>query len=164
MGIPAQTGRDGKDHLIPTSRGWVLVPWVMLDTWSIPQCSPGNSGVLGVLTNPYTASSMLEPQPALPKVLATRNGIYLPGARCPSRWHHCVRKGMGGCRGTVPCQLSCCHWGRENHVPLPRGLQVWGGEEEPKMPPSMGRGGHVPILCFAGHLEPCWPWLAWGPF
>lgn len=63
---------------------------------------PGNSAVLGVLANPHTASSMLEPQPALPKVLATRNGIFLPGAGCPSSWHHCVMKGVGGCRALSP--------------------------------------------------------------
>lgn len=52
-------------------------------------------------------------------------------------------EGRGCVQGTVPCQLSCCHQSGENHGPLPRALQLWGGEEEPKVSPSVGQGGHM---------------------
>lgn len=69
--VPAQTGRVGISSPCPVAGCWH--PGQSWGTTSIPECSPGSSGVLDVLAKPHTDSSLLEPQPALPKVQASRN-------------------------------------------------------------------------------------------
>lgn len=158
--LPRQVGMG---RVISSPRP-VLVCWYPGQCWgtrSIPECSSGNSSMVGVLANPRqlcTEASACSPKgPGKQKLNLAWGRVALKLVPV------CVRKGVCGCRGTVPCQLSCWHQSGENHGPLSRGLQLWGAEQEPKMSPSLGQGGHMPTLCFAGHLEPCWPWLAWGP-
>lgn len=159
--LPRQVGM-GRVISSPRPVAGCWYPGQCWGTRSIPECSPGNSGVVGVLANPHPSQLCTGASACSPKGPGNQK-LNLAWSRVSLKLVPVCEERRVWVQGHHPLPAELLPLDGENHAPLPRGLQLWGGEEEPKMSPSVGQGGHMSTLSFAGHLEPCWPRLAWGP-